>query len=192
MALEEEVVGEEEGQLLTAPLHLLHKGSHQPPPVILSDPPMSWGKSRAKILVRDLLLDPDSWVHGMPATHVYHHHPLFEQYDKKNFASNYNALQQTVMTIKFDQLRLTEDKLLHPRLSLNHRGRPFWDTHPAKPLLINEIKSGAIKNLEPKQVRQRHNEFKDFDLSTFQQYVNMEKRHIREAVFWQAKRNRKA
>jgi hypothetical protein len=148
------------------------------------------------MLARELLLDPDSRVHGMPATHVYHNHPLFEQYDKKNFASNYNALQRTVkadkLAIEFDQLRLTEDKLLHPRLSLNNRGQPFWDTHPAKPLLINEIKSGAIKNLEPKQVRQRHNEFKEFDLSTFRQYLNMEKRHIREAVFWQAKRNRKA
>jgi hypothetical protein len=49
------------------------------------------------------------------------------------------------LAIEFDQLRLTEDKLLHPRLSLNNRGQPFWDIHPAKPPLINEIKSGRSR-----------------------------------------------
>jgi hypothetical protein len=85
----------------------------------------------------------------MPATHVYHNHRLFEQYNKKNLASNYNALLGTVtadkLAIEIDQLRLTEDKLLHPRLSLNNQGQPFWDTLPTKPLLINKIKSGRSR-----------------------------------------------
>jgi hypothetical protein len=119
-------------------------------------------------------MNHDSWVQGMPATHEYRNHPLFEQYDKKNFANNYNALQQTVeankLAIKFDQLHLTEDKLLHSRLSLNNRGQPFLDTHPAMPLLINDIKSEAIiKSMEPNHVRQHCDEYKEFNLPTFRQ-----------------------
>lgn len=141
-------------------------------------------------------MDPESWIQGMPASHVYFNHPLFEQYDETKFANNFNALVRNVQADKlaseFDQLKLADDKKVHPRPQLNSRSQPFWDTHPAKSLVIDEIKSEAIKDLTPAQVRERRDEYKEFDALTFRQYLNMEKRHIREKVFWQAKRNRKA
>jgi hypothetical protein len=65
-------------------------------------------------------------------------------------------------------------------------------SHPAKPLLLKELKSGLHDDLTPEKVLSRHGEYKTFDLPYFHHYMNMEKRHISENVFWQAKRNQKA
>lgn len=158
-------------------------------------PPSPWAKSRAKERARELLSDPTSYVHGMPATHVYFTDALFVRYDKKNFASNYNNLKKTLETeklcIEFDKLALTNFNERNPRPPLTDKGVPFWDTSAAKSLVIEEIKSGALDGLTPQQVRDRHDEYKLFPLRDFRQFLNMEKRNIREAVYWQAKRNRK-
>jgi hypothetical protein len=74
-------------------------------------------------------------------------------------------------------------KKIHPRTATTNGGQPFWDTHPAKFICVAEIKSGVIDGLTPQQVRERNHAYKAFDLPHFREYLNMEKRNVREAVF---------
>jgi hypothetical protein len=96
-------------------------------PVILSNPPTLWEKSRGKNkLARDLLMDQDSWVHGMPATHMYCNHPLYEQYHKSNFTSNFNDLKKKLeishsTSWRSQMTKKSIQELLEP-MEVNHSG----------------------------------------------------------------------
>jgi hypothetical protein len=160
-----------------------------------TDPPTPWAKSRAKALARELLLDPNSYVHGMPSTHVHPLEELFSRYNRGNFASNFNSLKKAIeverLAIEFESLGFEKEKSVFKRNPLNCRGQPFWDTHPAKKLLVDELKNGVHIGREPQAIRATRDEYKEFNLDTFRNYYYREKRALREAVYWQAKRNRK-
>ena len=171
------------------------KEQHQQPSNLNSDPPSPWAKSRAKKLCQELLLDEDSYVHGMPSTHIYFSNPLFEQYDKSNFASNFNALKNKTKrnksAILFDQQAFDQERHHFSRNATTYKGEPFWDTSKAKPLIISELKSGIHKGKTPAEIRLTKDEYKEFSKGSWRNYYNIEKRRLREEVFWQAKRNRK-
>lgn len=159
----------------------------------VESPPSPWAESRAKARCRELLLDPNSYVHGMPASHVYWTDGLFQRHDQNRFVANFNNLKNTIekerLAIKFDQLSLDKEKAAFPRNPLTNRGNPFWDTHPAKKKLIEELKRGDHEGKTPNEIHVGI--YKDFPAAVFRNHFYQERRRLREAVFWQVKRNRK-
>ena len=91
-----------------------------------------WAKSRAKIIARELLLDPDSHVHGMPATHIFCTNRLFAMCKKDRFATNCNNLKKKTekekKSIRFDQRAFESEKIAFRR-----KEKPTEDVHFGMP-----------------------------------------------------------
>lgn len=154
-----------------------------------------WQKSRAKDICRELLLDPDSYVHGMPATHIYYTNDLFKKYKKNRFATNYNNLKKKIESerraILSDQIAFDADKTVFPRNSRTNKGVLFWDVHPSRKILIDQLKNNELIDKTPKQVQAGSNGiYKHWPEKMFANFFYREKRRLKENIFWQAKRNR--
>jgi hypothetical protein len=125
---------------------------------------------------------------------------LYLQYDWTLFKNNYRNLRSSILTkrnaVKFDQEAFEKEQAAFPRNQLTKRGNPFWDTSDAKRILLVELKDDnigpIISNMKPKEVHERHPEYKLFDLDVFRNHLYHEKSNLKQNVFWQVKRNRKA
>lgn len=162
---------------------------HQKAPATPSSP---WANSRAKKILRGLLLDPKSDVHIHRVEEIHSSNPLFEQYPLKNFKINFKNLKESIDTeqaaIKFDQLALDKEKQAFPRNDLSNKGYPFWDTHPAKTLLEADVKRGITK--KPSELQNSKEAYKAFPPVVFRKHVHQEIRKQREKVAWQTRRNK--
>jgi hypothetical protein len=76
-----------------------------------------------------------------------------------------------------------------PAKKLTCRGEPFWNTHCAKDLLADDVKSGLAFELKPELLRETRQEYKDFTLRTFRKHVHQEKEKQRADPYWRHKRN---
>ncbi len=79
-----------------------------------------------------------------------------------------------------------------PRPSKTNRGEPFWDNHPAKLLLREDVKAEKHLEMKPKLLHQTRSEYKAFSLQTFRGHVYQEKRHQKELPMRVSRRNKKA
>jgi hypothetical protein len=171
---------------------------------LVSAPPPPWRNSLTKMRLRELLKDESSWVQICTAEEVWENDPKFKQYPKDRFLANFKNLKEAIelenKCIDFDEAAFKDHKHLFPRNHKTERGEPFWDAHPAKKLLEDDVSMGkvtfkvgsAVVNRKPKDVQRDRLEYQDFKLSTFRNFLHQEKRRQREEVFWQKKRNDKA
>lgn len=72
------------------------------------------------------------------------------------------------------------------------QGEPFWNTHPAKHLLADDVKSGLAYELKPELLRHTRREYMEFTLHTFRKHIHQEKEKQRADPYWRHKRNIKA
>ena len=93
------------------------------------------------------------------------------------------------LAITFEEKAFVTEKETFPRAEKTNRGEPFWDTHPAKPLLEAAIRAGT--NLKPELLRATREEFKAFKLKTFTKHVHQERSRQLASVAWQHRRNKK-
>ena len=77
--------------------------------------------------------------------------------------------------IAFDQRSFELEQVHFPRNATTMRGQPFWDGHPAKSLMANDVKQGNIEGMQPKDVWKSRPEHQEFDLDTFRNHMCKEK-----------------
>jgi hypothetical protein len=91
--------------------------------------PHPWRTSRAKELLRELLLDSSSWVHLLTDEQIHEAEPIFKQYPLKNFKTNYSNMKASTemeqAAINFDQRTLLSDNTIFPRKVMTERGYLF-------------------------------------------------------------------
>ena len=157
-----------------------------------------WKKSIGKLLLRKLINDKKSWVHNMEAKEIHESHQLFSCYPLSKFKEYLATLQQAAAAkdeiIRVNEREVLADLMAFPRGDLTDRGYPFWDTHPARYLLEEDVrarKSGNLEDMEPKQLWLKRNEYQDFPLAVFRDHIHQEKRKQREEPGWVVKRNKK-
>jgi hypothetical protein len=156
--------------------------------------PEPWRKSKAKELLVDLLADESSYIHayGMDEDEIYNSDPLFKQYKKENFKTNYRNLIAKIQLerscVEFDQQALDNEKQKLPRNSRTERGYKFWDGHEAQRLMKEDVKEKRTK-MKPKDLRETREEYQEFPLHVLRQHKYQAERAEKEGVYWQKKRN---
>ena len=92
-----------------------------------------------------------------------------------NFAKYIAVLKRQV---REEKLRVHHDDIAAERCrqsiprSLNERGYPHWDTHPAKKLLEVDVANNMHKKISPIQLQRTNNAYKHFPKDVFAKRVN--------------------
>lgn len=163
-----------------------------------------WKKSEAKRLLIRLINDDNSWVHRMSPEDIYKSNPMFENYPLPKFKEYLKCLQKGAADLKeivgVNEQEIWQELIAFPREEMTDRGYPFWDTHPARALLENDIKDreadaddgDADDGMKPKQLWESREEYKEFPLSVFRGHIYQERRRQREEPGYVHRRNQKA
>ena len=169
-------------------------------PATTAPPP--WRNSPAKRLLRELLMDEESWIHLCLLEQIHLSEPLFYQYKWTNFRNNFNSLSKQIdlekASIAADRVAYERYMQDHPRPPVTNRGNLFWDGHPAQQLLrqdvnkqAEDLENGVIARCKlPLELHDTRPEYKQFPIATFRNHYYREKRALIETVYWQKKRNR--
>lgn len=124
-------------------------------------------------------------------TQIHESHRLFRQYPLADFRKYDAEMIQFTSAKKAqrdDQQEAFERHCLaFPRGLLTERGVPYWDTHPAKKMLEEDVKcySSEPHKLKPAKLRETRVEYKSFSLKKFGERVHAEKKRQRTQPFWQ-------
>lgn len=139
----------------------------------------------------------------MTVDEVWESHPIFKQYPLADFKTYYKNMVKLTdgrrKQLKRDVEIFREHMILFPRASLTSRGKPFWDTHPANSLLVEDTSSGRAKEFKPKALWESREEYQVFDLDDFRKHIYQERSKQLAGPYWQqklrrvaAKKNRRA
>jgi hypothetical protein len=80
---------------------------------------------------------------------------------------------------------------LHPQQTHDHRGKPIFDVHAAKPLLQEDVRMKRQMSMSPMTLRASRKEYADFDLGIFRQHIYQEVRRQKFIYFLNFKRAEK-
>jgi hypothetical protein len=120
----------------------------------------------------------------------------FSVYPLKNFTTNFRSLKKKVdelrVQVNFDNLAVSQHKKMYPRVPHTKQGYPYWDDHPEKQLLEDDIHNGKANAMLPSQFRMTRRCYQDFPPNIFCARAHAEMRKQREQTFWVAKRNKTA
>lgn len=121
---------------------------------------------------------------------------VLQEYDLKSFQRYVRDLRkanpQKVAVITEDNNIIKGELERFPRPIKTNRGEPFWDNHPAKLLLREDVKAGKHLEMKPILLHQTRSEYKAVSLKTFRQHIYQEKRHQKELPMRVSRRNKKA
>ena len=155
-----------------------------------------WKNSKARAMLVRMLMDKQSNVHKMTSKEIQASHKWFQEYDPTSFNRYVRDLRKVstkkVAVVVEDNDIIKRELNRFPRPSKTIRGEPFWDNHPAKLLLREDVKAGKHLEMKPKLLRQTRSEYKEFSLETFRAHVYQEKRHQKELPMRISRRNKKA
>ncbi|KAL7538558.1 hypothetical protein ACHAXR_008627 [Thalassiosira sp. AJA248-18] len=155
-----------------------------------------WKDSEAKAFLTKLIRDEKSWIHKMSPEEIYESQPSFQHYSFPKFKEYLKSLQKANADLK-EMVRVSEQEIwtelnAFPREEMTDRGYPFWDTHPARALLEQDVGDGKADEMKPKKLRETREEYAEFPLRVFRDHVHQEKRRKRETPGCVHRRNRKA
>lgn len=123
-------------------------------------------------------------------------HEWFQEYEPRNFKNNVSKLKKEnpkkVAIVAEDNMIIEDELQKFLRPEKTNRGEPFWDTHPAKLLLREDVIAGKHIEMKPQSLHKTRPEYTAFSLKTFRQHIHQEKRHQRELPLRVARRNKKA
>ena len=80
---------------------------------------------------------------------------------------------------------------LHPQQTHDHRGKPIFDVHAAKPLLQEDVRMKRHMSMSPMTLRASRKEYSDFELGIFRQHIYQEVRRQKFVYFLNVKRAEK-
>lgn len=113
--------------------------------------PKKWGTSVSKAFLRQELLKKDSIYWTLTPKDAYASKPeLFSPFKYENFVTNLRNLKKSVKgeleAISFDDEAVKKEQAAFPLSELDRRGNKRFHDHPARQLLIDDIKNGAGTN----------------------------------------------
>lgn len=88
-----------------------------------------------------------------------------------------------------EEARFAEYCRRFPAKKLTKCGEPFWNKHPAKDCLAEDVRSGLAYELKPADLRATRKEYQEFSAFTFRKHVHQEKEKQRSKPYWRHKRN---
>ena len=157
---------------------------------------IKWRNSKARAMLVRMLMDKDSNAHTMTWQQLHSSHEWFQEYDAKSFQRYVSELKKAnpkkIAVVTEDNKIINAELQKFPRPDKTLRGEPFWDTHPSKLLLRQDVKLGKHLEMKPKTLHQTRLEYQAFSLKTFRQHVYQEKRHQKELPMRVNRRNKKA
>ena len=131
--------------------------------------------SLAYTLLHDLYRFNVSEIKNMTAEQIWSSHPQFLRYKFDDF-KRYNINMKKLVTKK-ETLALMENNIYledmqnHPQKLVTCRGTPFWNTHAAKLLLIEDVKAGIDQSMKPKKLWESRIEYQAFPYDHFRKRV---------------------
>lgn len=155
-----------------------------------------WSGSQAKQMAMKLLMDKKCSIHKMTDKAIYESDSCFLEfsfgYFKNKLSDLRKSVERTRAIIEEQEQDFWKERIAHPRPGMTCRGYPFWDDHPARALLQEDVKSGLTDTLKPAELRDLREEYGAFPLKVFRGHIYQEKRDQREAGYWIPKRNKDA
>ena len=125
-------------------VNAVNKGTQPQQQVV--DPP-KWGTSAAKAFLRQELLKEDSIYWTLTPKDAFASNKLFFPFKYKNFVTNFRNLKCSIMgevaAISFDDDAVKREQAAFPLSEVDRRGNKRFHNHPARQLLIDDIKNGA-------------------------------------------------
>jgi hypothetical protein len=120
----------------------------------------------------------------------------FSAYPLKNFTTIFRSLKKKVdelrVQVHFNNLAVPQHKKMYPQVPHTKQGYPYWDDHPEKQLLEDDIHNGKASAILPSQFRMTWRCYQDFPSNIFCTRDHAEMRKQREQTFWVSKRNKTA
>ena len=86
---------------------------------------------------------------------------------------------------------MKHDRLLHPRKSIDLRGKLVFDMHPAKKMLRHDIKHGLHELMSAEELYESRTEYMEFDLKAFRRRIWQELRRVKLVNWMEYKRTEK-
>ncbi len=98
-----------------------------------------------------------------------------------------------VAAISFDDDAVKKEQAAFPLSEVDRRGNKRFHNHPARQLLIDDIKNGAGITYfnRPRDLRKTKSDYMEFAPSQFRKQFNRQKQREKEEVGWQHRRNLK-
>jgi hypothetical protein len=154
--------------------------------------PKQWQYSNTKMKLKKDLLDKNSHIHDMSVNEIWNSNPLYKQYPL--FPKYYEDLKKQVEAegkeAHLDDIKAEKHIKNNPRGTLNKRGYPHWDKHPAKKLLQVDVYRKLHEAMRPCELQKTRKEYKEFPPEIFAARVNSEVLKQKAAKFWAYKRNK--
>lgn len=91
---------------------------------------------------------------------------VFRQF-KERLKAHRKQVKGTLGRSKFEEECLRHDRMLFPREEVDDDGVPFFDLHPAKQLLEEDVAINKHKQMSPKELRQTREEYMVFSNDYF-------------------------
>ena len=150
--------------------------------------------SKAYDLLFKLFMDrKKTKVHTMTAEQLMDSHDCFKPYGIEDFRVYVTDIDKRTRKLRSvidkEEEAFRSFRVKHPRNELTNKGVPFWDVHPAKDLLENDIMDGMAAQLKPKKLWSTRPEYQDYTLKIFTEHYYQEMRKQLAAPYWQYKRN---
>ena len=111
---------------------------------------------------------------------------LFHKFPYEQFRNNLNRLRKTHQALfsyaKSDYEALMRDRTLHPKKTVDNRGKPVWDESEAQFFLRQDRKAArqameqGIEPLSNEQLYASRSAYQRFDKKTFLQHIDQERR----------------
>jgi len=166
------------------------------PPSPPSCPDWATSKER-KILAKDIAegaVPPTMWPREVREMHG----GIYKQWPASDFRGCLRTLRKSVGK---DQERALSDnqafvqyRLNHPVVAANDGSRkyPRWNGSDAERMLKEDIESGALVSMRPRELRLSRSEYQKWPLQVFRGHIHQEIRSKVETPYWMAKRAKKA
>ena len=95
---------------------------------------------------------------------------VFSQF-KVRLAAHRKQVKATLLRSRYEEECLRHDRKLFPRKEVDDDGVPFFDLHPGKELLAEDVANDKHKKMTPEELRQTRDEYKVFPNSYFRPRV---------------------
>ena len=121
-------------------------------------------------------------------------HPLFQQYAKGNFYTNFRNLKSGIdaekIAVAFDRLGFEQEEKKWPINETLANGEMRWQKSEAQRLIRLDLKNISKKNWKPRQFYHSRLEYQSWSLDSFRNFYYEEMKYEKGAhVYWQAARN---
>ena len=147
--------------------------------------PKKWGTSVSKAFLRQELLKPDSEYWKMKPKDAYESRTdLFSPFNYTNFVTNFRNLKGSIKAevdaISFDDEAVKKEQAAFPLSEMDSRGNKRFHNHPARQLLVEDIKNGAGKTYfnRPRDLRNTRSEYLEFKPEYFRKHLIYNNRSI--------------